>query len=192
MPRPREFDRDDVLLTAMEVFWTHGYEATTMTQLRHAMGLGRQSLYDTFGDKDALFNEALGRYISLNDADVDAHLGKNQGLDGIRRLFDARIDMLSSGARRGCLMMNSCVEVSPHNPDVAQRLRSGLKRMERGFASALDQAVAEGTVTPSTDVDALAFYLTAQIGALVVMAKNGATKGELTQLSTQALSVLHP
>jgi TetR/AcrR family transcriptional regulator, transcriptional repressor for nem operon len=60
--RPKEFDRDKALKRAMEVFWEHGYEATSTDQLLKAMGIGRQNLYDTFGDKRRLFLEALGLY----------------------------------------------------------------------------------------------------------------------------------
>ena len=132
MTRPKEFNEQEALAKAMEVFWTYGYEATTMTYLRGAMGIGRQSLYDTFGDKEALFAAALDQYIAFSNGDIAALLGdeKDNGIDAIRAFLNARAVVLSEGVRRGCLIMNTCVELSAHEVDVAARVDGGMSALQ--------------------------------------------------------------
>ncbi len=190
MARPKEFDRQTALGAAMEVFWARGYEATTMTALRRAMGIGRQSLYDTFGDKKQIFAEALDRYVRRNREDVAAHLNAEVGLDGIRAFFEGRVRMLSSGARHGCLMINTAVELGPHDAKAAAKVESGLDDMRAGFAAALQSAIDDGDVPAATNVADLAAFLTSQIAGMVVMAKNGASEDDLRAIAHQALRAL--
>ncbi|MEM9644359.1 MAG: TetR/AcrR family transcriptional regulator [Planctomycetota bacterium] len=187
MARPKEFDRKQALDQAMELFWTRGYEATTMTDLRHAMGVGRQSLYDTFGDKDKLFREALDQYASLSNADVGQFLTEEDGLDGIRSFFRKRVSALASGTRRGCLIMNSCMELSPHDEVVALRVRKCLRVLEKGFETALKGAQKKGKIATGSDVGKLSIFLTSQLAGMVVMAKNRASRQHLQAIADTAL-----
>ena len=190
MARPKEFNRQEVLDKAIEVFWTYGYEPTTMTGLRRAMGLGRQSLYDTFGDKKQLFAEALARYVSFNDGNVAALLDNEDGIAGIRAVLEARVRMLSSGARRGCLMINTCAELALHDEEVASQIQSGLATMQRGFEAALNRASEQGQISPDANVSDLAVFLNTQIAGMAVMAKNKASQQQLEAVADQALRAL--
>ncbi len=190
MARPKAFNRQDALGQAMEVFWTRGYEATTMTDLRKAMGIGRQSLYDTFGDKDTLFAEALDRYIAFNDGNVAATLDTEEPLEGLRALFSGRVRMLAKGFRRGCLMFNTCVEVSPHDTEVASRIESGLGTMSDAIAKSLERAKSEGLIPKGLDTQTTAAFLTTQIAGMAVMAKNGASEETLQAVADLALGIL--
>ena len=190
MARPKEFDRQHALDQAMELFWLRGYEATTMTDLRLAMGIGRQSLYDTFGDKDQLFAEVLARYVGFNDSDVAKWLGEKNGLTGIRSFFDARVRSLSSGVRKGCLMINSCVELSVHHESVANQIRKGLENLRKGFEAALSGAKLQGQLSTNTAVADLACFLVSQVSGMVVMAKNKASRKQLQAIADHALETL--
>lgn len=190
MARPKEFDRQAALNQAMELFWTQGYEATTMTDLRHAMGIGRQSLYDTFGDKDQLFAEVLEQYIGFSDADVAKWLNHENGISGIRSFFDARVRLLSSGTRRGCLMINTCVELAVHDKTVASQIRQGLATLQKGFEAALTGALEQGELARDSDVSDLAIFLTSQIAGMVVVAKNNASRKQLQAIADLALQKL--
>lgn len=190
MARPKEFNRQAALDKAMHLFWTRGYEAVTMTDLRKTMGIGRQSLYDTFGDKKQLFAEVLDQYVHLNDADVAERLDKDQGIVGIQRFLNARVRMLSSGVRRGCLMMNTCVELSPHNPAIASKIQAGLATMQKGFEAALTQAIQQGQLAPDADVNSLAGFLTTQVAGMVIMAKNNASQQHLQAVADLAVRAL--
>lgn len=177
----------------MQVFWAGGYEATTMTDLRQAMGIGRQSLYDTFGDKKEIFAAVLDRYITLSGRDIRALLGdeNDNGIDGIQAFLNARAEILSEGVRRGCLMMNTCVELSAHEGDVASRIEGGLANLHLGFERALERAVSKGLLTQEADLSTLAAFLVTQVAGMVVMAKNHATRQQLQAVAAQALRALN-
>ena len=87
MARPKEFDIDQVLDRATELFWTKGYEETSMRDLEEGLGVGRQSLYSTFGDKRDLFLAALDRYSSLQQERIEPLLAPDAGLAAIRAYF---------------------------------------------------------------------------------------------------------
>ena len=87
MARPKEFDIDQVLDRATELFWTKGYEETSMRELEEGLGVGRQSLYSTFGDKRDLFLASLDRYAAIQRARLAPLLEPDTGLEGIRRYF---------------------------------------------------------------------------------------------------------
>ena len=91
MARPKEFDREAALDEAMDLFWTHGYEPTSMSDLQRSMGIGRQSLYDTFGGKREIFRESLDRYLDGMKRYSESLLGAEDGLVAIRNYFNTTI-----------------------------------------------------------------------------------------------------
>ena len=121
MARPKAFDCAQALLAAMQVFWVKGYEATSLEDLLAAMKIGRQSLYDTFGDKRALFMEALVQYRELTDAYLRGCLADAPTVKAaFQRLFMQVVDEPEAHQRRGCLLINSAVELAPHDPQTAR------------------------------------------------------------------------
>src|SRR5712692_11429413 len=112
MPRPRSFDEDAVLDQAVQLFWERGYEGTSLADLETHIGLGRQSLYNAFGDKQTLFLKALERYQRAVMEKVLAHLNASgAGLDAIRAFFKATVESLTAaGPRRACLVANTILE----------------------------------------------------------------------------------
>ena len=108
MARPKSFDEQTALRAAAELFWTHGYDATSMAELEEGMGMGRQSIYNAFGDKRELFLKALAWYTEQNEAQVDATLrGPERGMAAIRSHFARMIDHAApEGPRRGCLAVS--------------------------------------------------------------------------------------
>ena len=110
MARPKEFDRDQALHKAMEVFWSRGYEAASIRDLVEHMGINRQSLYDTFGDKHALYLQALDRYQEVETRKVFELLERTPSVKkALRQLFGAVVKgALCKGPRRGCLWVTQC------------------------------------------------------------------------------------
>lgn len=103
MVRPREFDEAEVLDQAVEVFWSRGYEGTSISDLEAATGLGRQSLYNAFGGKKELFARAVERYRTRADAHRRAI--PEAGLAAVRSFFETSVEFLSTeGAGRGCFL----------------------------------------------------------------------------------------
>ena len=166
----KQFDREQALDKAMEVFWAQGYKATGVTELLQQMGIGRQSMYDTFGNKRSLFQEALRRYADEYAGRMIAILeAPGSPMGNIDNVFDFWEEMLRERGACGCLMGNTAAELGPHDPEMAAALRSVFERLEQAFANTFRRAQAEGELAADLDADALASLLvvTGQGTALV-------------------------
>jgi TetR/AcrR family transcriptional regulator, transcriptional repressor for nem operon len=181
MARPKSFDEDAVLNQAMELFWDHGYEGTSLADLETRLGLGRQSLYNAFGDKHALFLKALDRYRgNVGEAALARLTAQGAGLAAIRAFFRWSIESLTApDGRRGCLVTNTISERAGQDPDALLRCNQSRDVLERGFRRALVQAKDRGELADTLDVEATAMLLVVQTYGLNVMAKSGASAGEL-------------
>src|SRR5436189_3978301 len=123
MARQKEFNRDEVLHKAMEVFWTRGYERASIQDLVEHMGINRQSIYDTFGDKHTLFLQALDRYREIESRKVFAQLDRPGSVKkNLRLLFEGAVEKaLSEEGRRGCFVGNSISELAGRCKETATR-----------------------------------------------------------------------
>ena len=148
MPRPKSFDEDTVLDQAVQLFWERGYEATSLADLEAHLGLGRQSLYNTFGDKQTLFLKALDavpRSMSARAAlaPLDAP-GRGPRRPFARSSSRAVESLTAPGARRGCLVTNTIPERGSQDADALLRLQPARDALERAFRRALAQAKERG------------------------------------------------
>ena len=192
MPRPKEFNPDDALDKAMQVFWHKGYEASSIEDLLTAMNLNRGSLYDTFGDKRQLFLKALDHYcqgvvgpkFSLLDQPGPA-------LPALRRFIQGMIEgALADPQRRGCLVANTVMELAPHERDIAAKLKQVLQLTEEAFFALLTRAKEQGELGAEKDPRALARFLTTMMQGTIVMIKSGAPAETVTQSAETALAML--
>jgi len=191
MARTKEFDQEKALAGAMDVFWRHGYAGTSLPMLLKAMRIGRQSLYDTFGDKRALFLAAIDRYCAMLAerllgllAPADAALG------AIRRCLGAVVAFhVSFPDRRACFMANTAMEVAAHDKAVARKVEAFMGAMEGAFAHALANAAARGEIR-SKNTRALARHLVAVVNGIAVAAKSGAPRAALDDIAAVALEAL--
>jgi TetR/AcrR family transcriptional regulator, transcriptional repressor for nem operon len=190
MARTKEFEPLVALDAAMELFWRKGYEAASMRELLDAMGIGRGSFYDTFGDKHDLFLSALDRFQEVRTSWVEEVL-LGEGLDGIEEVFRRSLDgLFQFQPRRGCLLANSAVELAPHDPDVAARISSYIRRTEESFQGALERARDRGEIRPEGDPRALARFLVNTLHGLRVLARAGADRETLEDTVHVALEAL--
>jgi TetR/AcrR family transcriptional repressor of nem operon len=171
--RPKDFDRHVVLQRALDVFWVNGYEATSLDDLTGAMGIGRASLYNEFGDKHSLFIEALERYRGERIAQLEHVLQTTPSArDGIARALRGNVRLLwADSSRRGCLMVNATAERATSDPEVATRAADGFERTVRAFAAALERGKREGDFDETLDVLATARYLANALNGLRLLAK---------------------
>ena len=189
--RPKEFDREKALDRAIELFWTQGYEATGMKDLLHHMQIGRQSLYDTFGDKHNLFVVAIKRYNQRVTQQIVDHLASDGSpLENIRDTLFACACQVSDGKCRGCLITNTLVELASHDEEIASTAVSALHRIESAFAKALKQAVNQGELPAGTNVRSRARYLTTVMQGLSVMGKASTRRAALKDVINVTLGVL--
>jgi TetR/AcrR family transcriptional repressor of nem operon len=181
MPRPRSFEEGAVLDQAVQLFWERGYEGTSLADLETHLGLGRQSLYNAFGDKQTLFLKALERYQRIVAEKRFGHLtAPGAGLDAIRAFFKATVELLTApGPRRACLIANTILERGSQDADALLRCNHARSELERGFRRTLAQAKARGELPEGLDVEATATLLVIQSYGLNVLAKTGATAEEL-------------
>ena len=191
MARQKEFDRDDVLERAMRLFWVQGYEATSMGDLVKYLGIGRQSLYDTFGDKHQLYLAALDRYRQKFGGTLPAALADETPVRrAIRKVFEGTLEAGVAEGGRGCMMVCATVELCPSDGDVLKRTTDNASALERAFQDRLLRARHEGEIAPHQDPTALARYLTNALFGLGVSAKLGRSADELRGVIDVTLSVL--
>ena len=189
MGRPREYDEEQVLEQAMSLFWSQGYEATTMSHLLAATGLAKGSLYQAFGDKQHLFLAALDRYLARGRRDLSKCLrGAENGYAGLRNwLLENARPSTAGGIRRGCMAVNTAVELAPHDPETRKVLRAHERRMEQLYEDCIVRGVEDGSLLSSVDPAAGARWLTTTIYGLQVRAKLGMSHEQGRETVEQAL-----
>lgn len=192
MPRPLEFDRTAAIEQAMRVFWERGYEATSVEDLAQATGLNRSSLYNSFGDKHALFVEALDRYKTLSCQTVqNLFSGDGSVKLAFAKLFELMVDQaLDDPKHSGCFIVNTLAELGQSDAQVATVLQNNGLRMETAFEAALRRGQASGELSPKLDVKATAQYLYSAMQGLRLRGKLKPQRSVLENISRLTLAVL--
>ncbi len=154
MARPRQFDRDDVLDGAMEQFWRHGYAGTSVDDLVVALGLARASMYRTFGNKAAFYDEALRRYRSSeHDRFERCAEPRRSGLDTIAAVFQLLVEQsLDTSRPPGCFIVAATAERVPDDPTTTKQVAEQLAALEDMFTALVGRAVADGELAADLDV----------------------------------------
>ncbi|HEX7333277.1 MAG TPA: TetR/AcrR family transcriptional regulator [Pyrinomonadaceae bacterium] len=192
MARHKEFERDEALQKAMEVFWARGYEATSMQNLVEHMGINRQSLYDTFGDKHSLYLEALDRYQQVESRKLFELLEKPGPVKkAFRQMFTGVIEgSLCDGEHRGCLMNNAMSELAGRCAATAEKTRHNMAAIEEAFYRALVRGKKEGELKGVREPRAMARFLYNSFQGLVLMSKATPDRKTLEDVVKVTLSVL--
>jgi TetR/AcrR family transcriptional repressor of nem operon len=192
MPRTKEFDRDQVLDLATEVFWKRGYEATSINDLVNELGIGRQSLYDTFGDKRALYLAALDRYREKHGCSVVAGLEESVVplRKAVRELLLRVVDWLLSPEGKTCMLVGAAVERCPDDCEVADRFGANVAHMARVLERRLVRAQEDGEIARHLDPAALARYFVSTVNGLQVTSKVVRDRAALVQVVDVAMTVL--
>ena len=192
MARHKEFDREEVLDRAMVLFWERGYEATSVQDLGDRPGIGRASLYGTFGDNHALFLAALDRYGRVQGPLLAGVLESPGAAKAKLRLVFERVaeEAVSEDGRRGCLLVNSAVELAPHDRDTARKIDAALMGAEEALYGFLVRARAAGEIPPDKDPRSLSRFLWNAVQGLRVTARAGARKEAIDDVVNVTLSVL--
>jgi AcrR family transcriptional regulator len=192
MVRPKAFDVDAALEAAILVFWDKGYEAASIPDLLEAMGIGRQSMYDTFGDKQTLYAKALAAYAERAGTYLHRSLGPHlEPMAGIRGLLLEVGERDAKSCRRGCLLINAAVDAS-RDPGIARLVQEGRGAMERALHAAVVRAQAAGDIDPKRDAQALTRFLQVTHQGLVTAARSGFDAASLRDAATIALAALKP
>ncbi|MEV6562880.1 TetR/AcrR family transcriptional regulator [Nocardia sp. NPDC051756] len=172
MARTREFDTEAAVGRAMELFWSRGYEATSVRDLTEHLGIGQGSLYAAFGDKDGLYRAALEHYRSTLAAAALRSL--EQGADArsaIRTMLIERIRIAVEHDGRGCLVVNAACERLPADPSIRRMVRDVQEASRDALAEVLRVAIARGEIAAQHDPHTLAAFLVTFLNGLLVSSK---------------------
>lgn len=189
--RPRAFDRDAALAKATRLFWSKGYEATSMSDLTEAMGIGSPSLYAAFGSKEALYSEALKHYQERNSGYVWANfLAAETAREAVMALLMDSAAVLTGTVvdiPLGCMVTLSAVASEGHLA-LGEEVRSARAVTVARLTARINQGIASGEIPATTDVHALArFVQTIQVG-MSILARDGASQAELAAVALTAMS----
>jgi TetR/AcrR family transcriptional repressor of nem operon len=189
MARPKAFDTQDALRTAMRVFWERGYEATSIQDLVDALGVNRASLYATFGDKAQLFEAALKTYAEEVAATVGAHLRPpHAGKEAVAAYLHALIAQVTEpGAPGGCLLLNTAMTCTTAPRALLARAAATVHQNEEQLHAALKR---DPTLAKRGDLRSLARFFAAEAHGLALLARTGAKASQLKDAANVALSVL--
>ena len=192
MPRPRAFDYDQSLNQAMYMFWDKGYKSTSLQDLLETMEISKSSFYDAFGDKRQLFLSALQVYTRLTTERMLKCLqGKGSFIERLEGILQRIIETaLSSGGRRGCLIANSAIELSPHDRKVERMVAAELKRIEDAYCKAIALAQKGGEIAKDKDARALARFIVCNLNGLVVISKAIPDRATLLDIKRTVIAAL--
>lgn len=192
MPWEKNFDVDQALNKAMEAFWANGFEATSMQELVDCMGIGRGSLYATFGDKRSLFIQALRRYDKHYREDWAERLKTTKPpREAILSAFEEVMAcVFEDGRSEGCLLVNTALELSPHDEEVSAIVENCFESMEQFFREQLEQAQAIGDVPSDLSPDQTAKTLLSLIVSLRVFSRSRRDPALFKSIAKQAEALI--
>jgi TetR/AcrR family transcriptional regulator, transcriptional repressor for nem operon len=168
--RPRMFDADEVIDGARDLFWRRGYGATSMRDLSDHLGVHPGSLYSAFGDKHAIFIQALDRYAE-STREGAAVVREGSPLERLREMLLGVLAAAMAAPGRGCMLGNTAAEMLPEDAGAGDVVRNALGELESGIEQALSEAQKSGDVAPDVDCGAQARLLVALMQGLHVLAR---------------------
>jgi AcrR family transcriptional regulator len=186
--RTRQFDVDEALDRALEVFWARGYEGATLPELTRAMGINRPSLYAAFGNKEELFRKALDRYLAGPQGFMAEALKEPTARAVAEAIFSGFIRMQRGRDRaRGCLVVQGALACGEEAEPVRRELARLRQAAVTAFRERFERAVQDGDLPKGTDCAGLARYVATVLNGLAVQAASGATEKDLRLVSALAM-----
>ena len=188
--RPRSFDRDKAVDAALSVFWSRGYEATSLADLKGAIGIHPPSFYKAFRGKAELFREAMDRYAKAVDVGVQDALARPTAREAAERfLSNAALGLNQPGRPMGCMIVTSRLCAGPaKDVAVAEYLSAYMEGLQAAIEARLSQGQRAGELPPSTDTAALARFILFIFEGIAMAAKNGARTDDLLEIGRQGLA----
>ena len=192
MPRTKQFNEEEILIKAMELFWEKGFHATSMQDLVSHLGINRASLYDTFGGKEELFNRAFAHYRSISKDMLTALFESEEHVKaGFQKLFDAVIkETMEDSCRKGCFVVNTITELIPGDESLLQVLCENKTNVETLFSNYIQKGINNGEFATSLDAESTASMLFTFYNGLRVVTKVESNPKKLKAMVGTALSVL--
>ncbi|AZH28958.1 MULTISPECIES: TetR/AcrR family transcriptional regulator [Paenibacillus] len=192
MVRPREFDEDQALDAAMQVFWEKGFEATSLSDLTSRMGIQRPSIYAAYGDKKQLFEAALRKYTQSHAACVRAKLQNSSSVkEAFYNFFGGVVaEEYEEGSNKGCFCINTMVELAPHDERFEILTREHQMYLSAVFQETLERGIQSGELEVTIDERALAHTLVSLLIGITVMMKSRPERSFVDHAVATALMLL--
>ncbi len=192
MPWEKQYDQTDVVERAMHAFWAHGYEGTSVADLVEATGINRGSLYTAFDGKRGLFVEALRHYDRRHRSDfLDRISRKHAPVDAVIAVFNAAAAGVgTNGKPAGCLLVNTALELSPHDPEIGTLVQASFQEVEAFFGRMIENGKESGALSPTMASAKTAKALLSLFLGLRVLARSGADQITRETITSQARAML--
>lgn len=191
--RPRAYDSQAALKRATETFWRAGYSGTSLDSIAAATGMSPPSLYAAFGNKRALYLDALARYWEISLAATREALAQDRPLaESLMLAYDAALSIYFSGkgAARGCFVVGTAVTEAVEDAAIRNSVAEGLRLTDADFEARLRKAVERGELKRDADPAALAVVASATMHTIAIRARAGASRTELREVARKAVSVI--
>ena len=185
--RPREFDTELALGAALRVFWAKGYEGASLSDLTDEMGITRPSLYAAFGNKEALFRQALDLYERDKLTYIGDAIKAPTARDVAERLLMGSVDAATTGDCKGCMGVIASVACQSVEPSIRDDVNARAESSRRAIIARMQQAIDAGEFRVATEAEAITSYLLAIMQGISVQAQSGASREELLQVADSAL-----
>lgn len=176
--RPREFDLDNALDKAMDVFRFQGFHATSISDLSKAMNLTVGSIYKAFGDKHNLFYQVFNRYLLLRKKELNEYLSHaNTGYEKIQNLLNFYIDSVKElEGKKGCLVVGSAIEIEVLNHELTKAIEFALNKNLSNIKKLIEEGKADGSINQELNVDQVASLLLCLVLGIRVAGKTSSTR----------------
>jgi len=192
MARTKDFDENEVLTKAIQLFWHKGYNATSMQDLVDALGISRSSLYDTYVDKHTLFLKALESYQRAGNAKINEIVNQSTSAkETVIKLMElATNELVGDKQQKGCFMVNAEIEVAPHDQEVSKLVCQNEKQMETAFFQVIKKGQQTGGIKNNEDALVLAKFIFNAVKGMQVTAKSSPDATSFSNIIKLTVSVL--
>ncbi|WP_316767171.1 TetR/AcrR family transcriptional regulator [Pedobacter frigiditerrae] len=192
MARTKDFDENEVLTKAIQLFWHKGYNATSMQDLVDALGISRSSLYDTYSDKHTLFLKALESYQQAGNAKINEIINQSTSAkETVIKLMElATNDLVGDKQQKGCFLVNAEVEVAPHDQQVSKLVCQNERQMESAFFQVIKKGQERGEIKNTQDALILAKFIFNAMKGMQVTAKTSADATSFWNIIRLTVAVL--
>jgi TetR/AcrR family transcriptional regulator, copper-responsive repressor len=191
--RPRAYDPEAALKQATETFWRAGYAGTSLDSISAATGMNPPSLYAAFGNKRALYLEALAHYWELSLAATREALAQDRPLgESLMLAYDAALSIYFSGkgSARGCFVIGTAVTETLEDAEIRKSVAAGLRAIDADFEARFRAASDRGELKGDADPAALAILASATMHSIAIRARAGTPRAELREIARKAVSVI--
>jgi AcrR family transcriptional regulator len=186
--RPLAFNQEEALNKALNVFWSHGYEGTSMAELTAAIGINKPSIYAAFGNKEALFRKALARYRAGPIAFVGEAMKAPTARQAVESLLTNAVDFFSDKSKpNGCMIVQGALTCGQSSSTIQQELIAYRGNFETTLINRFELAKAQGDLSSDVNSKQLAKYIATIHQGMSVQATSGATREELLAIVAMAL-----